>query len=178
MKQATLYHIASGAVLGIVSGPDEADFSAYQTDIVGVFDGALDAAAQYVSGGTAVFRTDATFSAPASVEVGHTVTLTGLPNPCWLKIGGQFLEAAGGTISRTPPAGEYTVELAGQHRGIAKIIVKPAEQTALEADPRWQALQGATPQQIEDWLTANVTSLASARQVLKILLLAVRQLGA
>ena len=51
-----------------------------------------------------------------------------------------------------------------------------AEETAksLTADPRWQAIKTATPDQIDAWLTANVTDLASARRVLKILVLAVQ----
>jgi hypothetical protein len=56
----------------------------------------------------------------------------------------------------------------------------PAEETdgALAADPRWQALRGASPAQIDAWLTNNVTNLAQARQVLKFLLLAVQKLAA
>lgn len=51
-----------------------------------------------------------------------------------------------------------------------------AEETAaaLSADPRWQALKTATPAQVESWLAANVTDMASARRVLKILVLAVQ----
>jgi hypothetical protein len=48
---------------------------------------------------------------------------------------------------------------------------------ALEADPRWQAMKSASPQQVENWLAANVTDLASARRVLKILVLAVQRLA-
>lgn len=48
---------------------------------------------------------------------------------------------------------------------------------ALEADPRWQAIKTATPDQVETWLTNNVTNLASARRVLKILVLAVQKLA-
>ena len=49
----------------------------------------------------------------------------------------------------------------------------PAEGTAadLDTDPRWQALREASPAQVEAWLSANVTDLASARRVLKILAL-------
>lgn len=46
----------------------------------------------------------------------------------------------------------------------------------LIADARWQAIQAATPAQIEAWLTSNVTDLASARRVLKLLILALRAL--
>lgn len=55
----------------------------------------------------------------------------------------------------------------------------PAEETdaALEADARWQALKNASPAQIDAWLAGNVTSVAQARQVLKILTLAVQRLA-
>lgn len=55
----------------------------------------------------------------------------------------------------------------------------PAEETAgaLTADPRWAALKAASPAQIDTWLTANVTDVASARRVLKVLLLAVQALA-
>lgn len=55
----------------------------------------------------------------------------------------------------------------------------PAEETAaaLDTDPRWQAMKSASPAQIDTWLTANVTDLASARRVLKILVLAVQALA-
>jgi hypothetical protein len=55
----------------------------------------------------------------------------------------------------------------------------PAEETAaaMEADPRWQAMKTATPAQIEAWLTANTTTLAEVRRVLKILILAVQMLA-
>lgn len=45
---------------------------------------------------------------------------------------------------------------------------------ALNADAFWSALDDAMPAQIDAWLVANVTDLASARRVLKMLLLAVR----
>jgi hypothetical protein len=55
----------------------------------------------------------------------------------------------------------------------------PGEETrdALEADPRWRDLRAATPAQIEAWLAANTTNLAQARQVLKLLVLAVQLLA-
>jgi len=61
-------------------------------------------------------------------------------------------------------------------------IVRPPnerEQTALalDADTRWQAMKTASPQQVETWLSNNVTDLASARAVLKILVLAIQNLA-
>jgi len=55
----------------------------------------------------------------------------------------------------------------------------PAEETdaALEADARWQALKNASPAQIDAWLASNVTTISQARQVLKILTLAVQRLA-
>lgn len=48
----------------------------------------------------------------------------------------------------------------------------------LGADPRWAALKNATGAEIDTWLQNNVTSLAQARQVLGLLLRAVRVLAA
>lgn len=55
----------------------------------------------------------------------------------------------------------------------------PAEATeaALTDDPRWQAMKAATPQQVENYLAENVTNLAQAREVLKVLILAVQRLA-
>jgi len=52
----------------------------------------------------------------------------------------------------------------------------PAEEItlALFSDPRWRALQAATPAQIDAWLAANVTTLARVQDVLKVLLLVAR----
>lgn len=54
----------------------------------------------------------------------------------------------------------------------------PREQAevAIEADPYWRIMRTATPAQVETWLTANVTDLASARRVIKILILATQLL--
>lgn len=55
----------------------------------------------------------------------------------------------------------------------------PSEEVAaaFDSDPRWVALQSATPTQIDNWLTANVTNIAQARAVLRVLLLAIRKLN-
>lgn len=55
----------------------------------------------------------------------------------------------------------------------------PAEETraALDADARWQAMRDASPDQVQAWLDANVTDLASARRVLRLLILAVQRLA-
>jgi hypothetical protein len=46
----------------------------------------------------------------------------------------------------------------------------------IEADQLWAQLDTATPQAIQSWLTANVTDLASARRVLRFILLALKLL--
>ena len=65
--------------------------------------------------------------------------------------------------------------------GSAFVTRTPTPQEATEAaltdDPRWQAMKNATPVQIDSWLAANVTDLASARRVLKLLILAVQLLA-
>jgi hypothetical protein len=49
--------------------------------------------------------------------------------------------------------------------------------TGLKTDARWEALKDATPAQIDAWLNTNVTTLAQARQVLGLLLKAMRVLA-
>ena len=65
--------------------------------------------------------------------------------------------------------------------GSAFVTRDPTPQEATEAaltdDPRWQAMKTATPAQVDTWLTANVVDLASARRVLKLLILAVQLLA-
>lgn len=55
--------------------------------------------------------------------------------------------------------------------------VADATFNSLAADPRWAALKGATPAQVETWLDTNVTDLASARTVFKFMLLALKVLA-
>lgn len=52
----------------------------------------------------------------------------------------------------------------------------PTPSEEFNADSLWPALRTATPAQIEAWLTNNVTNLAEARRVLKLILLALRAL--
>lgn len=53
-----------------------------------------------------------------------------------------------------------------------------ATRAALLQDQRWAALRNASGAQIDAWLESNVTNLAQARQVLGLLLRAVRVLAA
>lgn len=53
-----------------------------------------------------------------------------------------------------------------------------ATRATLNSDTRWSALKNATPQQIDTWLQNNVTNLAEARQVLGLILRAIRVLAA
>jgi len=62
--------------------------------------------------------------------------------------------------------------------GSVTVTVRGTTQGALDSDARWAAVRTATPAQIDTWLTANVTNLTQAREVLRVLILAVRKLGA
>ncbi len=111
------------------------------------------------------------------VASGETATVT-CPDPCWLRVNGAFVQAAGTYALSASEPGRITVRLAGAHVGPEIVVtVGDAIDTAFAADPRWQALQAATPAQIDNWLAANVTTLAQARQVLRMLVLAVRRLA-
>ena len=184
MKQATLYHRASGAILSVVRGPDNADFGAYATAEVGVYEaGALDRDTQYVIDGsppTVGARTAITpTGVPEEVTVGTTVTASGLPDPCWLGIGGEIVQRTGGSVSFVAQeARVYSASLRGAYRAEVSVRAITETHATLDGDARWTAVRAATPAQIDAWLTANVTNLAQARDVLKLLLLAVRKLGA
>lgn len=81
------------------------------------------------------------------------------------------------TIENVPePAHEYV-----WNQSLQQFEPRPPTQIELcaadlRADQMWDQLSNATPQQIDTWLTNNVTNLASARTVLRFLLLAVRAL--
>ena len=57
------------------------------------------------------------------------------------------------------------------------LTLREKTDAALATDSRWQTIKSATPSEIEAWLNANVTDLASARVVMKILVMAVQKLA-
>lgn len=70
------------------------------------------------------------------------------------------------------PLADYVWDSAQQ----AFVPRPPSPGEDFEADTLWPALRTATPAQIEAWLASNVTNLAEARRVLKLILLALRAL--
>lgn len=181
MKTLTRYHRASGSIVGRRMVPDDyaQDDS---TPEIGIYQGEADPATQYVVDGALEART-----VPAGLSVSKrliaadgadTATITGLPADAWLRINGAFVQASGTTHAITATEeGAITVQLAGAHMAPELVIrAGDAVDLAFDADPRWQALQSATPAQIDAWLSSNVTTLAQARAVLRLLLLAVRRI--
>lgn len=180
MQTATYYHLGSGAIVGQGQVEDDWSHPELPNAEFGIYQGLADAATEYVTSPTTkAARADAVgVVVPESVEVGQTANITGLPNPCWVRVNQQVMQVIGGTLTfQANQVKRHLLQLIGAWRGSWTITVESAEAAALRTDPRWQALRTATPQQIDDWLNANMTTLASARQVFKILLLAVKKLG-
>jgi hypothetical protein len=144
-------------------------------------EGDVDPDTQYrKSDGTLGTRTAATVTASKSLflaDGADSVTVT-CPNPAWLRVNGEFFQVAGTRTVTTTIPGQYAVLLAGQYTGDELVVTAGDEiDLAFDSDPRWQALRTATVAEIDTWLTNNVTNIAQARTVLKLLLLAVRRIN-
>jgi hypothetical protein len=177
VKTLTKYHRASGTIVGqaVVGDDFDADIS---TAEVGIYEGVADPATQYVSAGALATRSTVPGVAisATTIALGASTFVSGLP-ACWLRIRGQYVQATGSYTFTPADVGEYVLELVGAHRGSVTVTVQSAVDAARDLDPRWAAIKAATPAQIDAWLTANVTNIATARDVLKTLLLAVRSLN-
>lgn len=179
MKIGTLFHKASHATLGRVQTGDDAELSHHANADVGVYEGEFDPKHYFVAGTALLERVEVTMVVtPANPVDGDTLTVTGLPADCWVRHSGGLHQVIGGTLTLPAKAGEMGLELVGEYSGSVTVQVGTAGDVALAADPRWHAIRTATPAQIETWLTANVTNLVQAHEVLKVLILAVRRLGA
>ena len=177
MITLTKYRRACGTIIGQAVVPDDDDFDRSTAEI-GIYAGAADPATQFVTSdgqlGTRIAPAGVSISAP-TITLGGSVIVTGLP-ACWLRVRGAFVQATGSYTFTPADLGEYTLELVGAHKGSVTVTVNSPIESARELDPRWAALKTATPAQIDNWLTANVTNLAQARDVLKTILLALRAL--
>jgi hypothetical protein len=177
MKILTKYRRLCGTILGSTGVPDDFDADLSTAD-VGIYEGEADPATQYVSAGALATRSTVPGVAinATVIALGGSAIVTGLP-ACWLRIRGQFIAASGSYTFTPADVGEYVLELVGAHRGSVTVTVQSAIDSARDIDPRWAAIKAATPAQIDAWLTANVTNIATARDVLKTLLLAVRSIN-
>jgi hypothetical protein len=176
MKILTYYHAASGTIVGRSIIADDA--TPKPGDYI---EGDADPAAQYVTDdGLLATRIPAALTVDRDLLAADgvdAVTVT-CPDSCWLRVKGEFVQAAGTYTITASAVTTIPVQLAGAHVGPTLTIkAGDAIQVALAADPRWQAMQAATPAQIDNWLAANVTTVAQARQVLRMLILAVRRLA-
>lgn len=180
MKTLTAYHERSGTVTGRCVVDDDAEMGAEW------YDGEVDPRTTYVRpDGTLGTRTtpvglavDKRILAADGVD---TATISGLPDPCWLRVNGEFREVAGDvSVALTADApSQIVVEIVGAYVAPRLVVqVVDAVGIELERNAQWTALRDATPAQIDTWLTNNVTNIAQARAVLKLLLLAVRKLRA
>jgi hypothetical protein len=173
VKVLSYYHAPSGSIVKRSVVADD-----YTPSLGDWIEGVADPETQYVSGGALATRTPATLTASATlVGVGSPVTVT-CPDPCWLRVNGDFFQVTGGSRTVTPSeVGSIFVQLAGAHVGPDLTITVGDEiDMAFDADARWQAVRTATVAQIDTWLTNNVTNITQARAVLRMLILAIRRL--
>jgi len=142
-------------------------------------EGLVDHDANYVAGGVITARAAGAISASKSLIQNNGIdsSVVTCPNPCWLRVNGAFVQANGTYAVTATVTGSVLVRLAGQYRGEVSVVVGDDLDLAFEADPRWIALKNATSAQIDTWLTSNVTNIAQARTVLKVLLLAIRRVN-
>lgn len=89
------------------------------------------------------------------------------------------LDLAGCTIvDPVPePTYQYRWDVSAQAFVLRPPTAAENAQIELHADLLWSTLRNASAQQIDAWLAANVTNLAGALRVLKLLLLALRALA-
>jgi len=175
MRTFNYYHLASGSFIrrSVMEDP-------YQPAPGDWIEGAVDPDTQYVSGGALAARTTETLTSSKTLIADNGVdsAVITCPNPCWLRINGAFVQANGSYTLTATTAGIATIRLAGRHVGPELIVTIGDDlDMAFANDPRWIALKSATSAQIDTWLTSNVTNIAQARTVLKVLLLAIRRIN-
>jgi len=180
MKKLTQYDRISGVTVGYLEAEEIADLSVYTTNDVGLYEGTVENTEYVIDGSPPILgiRTPVTpILTPSAPVEGDIITLSGLPDPCWVQYGNEVREIIGGSISGTAKAGTLSATLVGAYSGSISVEVPSIDEDNLNNDSKWQAIQTATPAQIQTWLTNNVTNLTEARDVLKILILAVRKLN-
>ena len=181
MKNGTIYHRLSHAIQGEVSTTDESNFDSFRNSEVSVYEGLLDAETEYpiddFTSGIRTMVSGITISA-MTVMVGNYITISNLPDPCWISADGGLLEVTGGQVIRAfNKARKLPIELVGEYKSqTAVITIKSSIAYSRDSDIRWQQLENATPTQINTWIDNNITTLASAKELLKTLTLAIRVL--
>ena len=177
----TKFHKLSGALFGwsdITGNP-----GAYETETIGLIEGRHSAETHYVLNRVLTPRVLATNVSVSKLRLQangtDTATISGLPVDCWLTVDGLPVNVATGShVFSTTVTGDHLLELIGKYRTNAPLTlraVSTAQQTR-DNDPRWQQIVQATPAQIANWVEANVTNLATAKDVLVTLILAVKSL--
>lgn len=77
-----------------------------------------------------------------------------------------YAEGETGTLNITQLAADYDTALAYLSNRLAEKAQREADAAATKANNQIRALLNASPDQIETWITNNVTDLQSARAVL------------
>lgn len=180
MKTGYRYHKLSGLPMGEAYCSDDISLQVYADNRIGVYEESYDYATHFVApDGTLTPRTVLTgLTYPNTVEYGDAVIVSGLPTICYLLVNGTLTRITDGTLLvQAATATQYEIVFVGAYiHATITISIVHSVGTACEADARWMAIKNATPAQIETWITNNVTDLASARTLLKTLVLAVRAL--
>jgi len=181
MKTGTLYRKLSREVVGLVYCEDDEDLVlSYETFRFGVYEGVFDSSLFYVdSNGLLADRVPLSYTIPASVEINTPIQISGLPEDVFMTVNSVPTAVIEGVLTIVKASAiSYHFEAVGKYvNDVPKTcLVIDSVKEAKEADPRWVALQNATPAQIETWINNNITDLASARNLLKTLVLVVRML--
>jgi len=175
----TKYHKDSGTIMGyreVYSPPID-------TITFGFYEGKIDENEYYIENGVVTPRvlvTGLSVSKTKMLANGTDVAVfSGLPYDCWILVGTTPTNVVGGTLNYTTnQLGGNLFKMIGKYytnQNLTIIGVTEME-IASGANVNWQAIEDATSAQISNWIDSNVTDLASARSLLKTIVLALRVL--
>jgi len=174
----TKYYKANGQI----SGHKETDIAPPETDIIGIIEGYF-GDEFYIIGGIATLRTQATGMAVSKTSIIangiDTAVISGLPTDCWISVEGLLIHITNGTFNYTSNrVGYVELHIVGKYYSVNPLRIKCISLMAdtRNQDPKWQAIEDATPAEISSWIDLNVTDLASARSLLKTIMFALRVL--
>jgi len=181
MKTGTRFKRGFYETLEEVSLGDDDPYTLYVNAKIDVYEGTFDHDLKYATSPTTLEDriAIATLTVPTSITYKTSLSISGLPADCYFRINGALSTPVSGLIE-IPSVTTKIVEIVFvgkyKHPTISIPVTNPIED-ARDADTKWQALETATPAQIDTWITNNITDLASARNLLKTIVLALRYLN-
>jgi hypothetical protein len=182
MKTGTISHKYSLEFIGERTIEDQWDFETFHHRKEIFYAGTYDPSIKYaVDTYTLMDRTLVTLTHPASVDFNSSITISNIPVNAYLYINGVRRNTMGGDTSKTLTnvKEDIIIKMVGKYKTSPETIVIPvihAVRTTRDGDSKWQALENATPAQIDTWVDNNVTTLAQARELFKLILKAIRVL--